>query len=104
MGGLQSALRELREVNTAQSSRIEKLEGVVSTLKLENARVVAPLTEEIVESYSFKNHVEVLIQGRELRYVRTSIKGVQLDPNFEQTLNIKCQATMTYEIQRHLEG
>ena len=82
MGGQQSASRELREVNTAQSYRMEKLEGLVSMLKLENARVVAALTEEIVESYSFKKHVEVLIEGRELKYVRRAIKGVQPDPNF----------------------
>ena len=43
-------------------------------------------------------------QGRERGHVCVAIKGVQSDPNFQQTLRNTCQATMTNEIRRHLEG
>ena len=97
-------LRELRELNSTQNATIEKLEEVVSTLKLENARVVEALTFEILESSTFKRNVDTLIHDRESQYTRRLCKTLQDDPSFRQDLHARCQAAMTNEVSENLAG
>ena len=99
MVAIQGVCGEMREVNAAQSSRIDILEQEVSFLTHYNENVQVPLlTDKIVNSDQFQLFFKDYIEARDRKMYSRVMECLRKDNETVRTLRAICQDALTDEI------
>ena len=104
LGGCMNAFRE---VHTAHSLKIRKLEESVSALIIENGRLVETLKEEVAASSSFpkivKDVVSAYMKENDAEWVKRVLHIIEASSNFRNPLKEICTTFVSAAIPRTVE-